>query len=320
MSNDNDNNKNNIPNTINVVGHDRNIIVATKIKCDDLGETYYATIDGNIWNKNGGIRNQNVSNGYKTVSLKNKHNKQTPFQVHRLIALTFIVNDQNKPNVNHKNGIKTDNRAENLEWNTQKENIQHALITGLIKTHARKIIKLDLQGNVIARYKSLKDAVKTLVLDGNVINLGDEDENYNKYRHGINKTCKGINPTAHGFKWKYVEEKDTVEFVTVNNNLVNKQDHSEIFVNIQDCDKYMISNKGRVYSKHHKIIMNIEYNGNEMGYINPIVNGEKKTLYIGQLVAQAFIPNPNNYTKTKHINSNIQGKHDNAVNNLMWHY
>jgi predicted house-cleaning noncanonical NTP pyrophosphatase (MazG superfamily) len=64
--------------------------------------------------------------GYLNVKLY-KENKKQGFQVHRLVAIAFIPNPENKPEVNHKKGIKKDNRATELEWNTSSENKIHSV-------------------------------------------------------------------------------------------------------------------------------------------------------------------------------------------------
>jgi hypothetical protein len=65
--------------------------------------------------------------GYKYVVLQDKKAKVT----HRLVARSFLPNEENKKEVNHKNGNKQDNRLKNLEWVTHSENLKHACITGL---------------------------------------------------------------------------------------------------------------------------------------------------------------------------------------------
>lgn len=71
--------------------------------------------------------------GYEQVSLYNIKGKLKSFKVHRLVAIAFIRNPKNKPQVNHLNSKRSDNRAENLEWCTQSENQIHSVKFGNYK-------------------------------------------------------------------------------------------------------------------------------------------------------------------------------------------
>lgn len=104
------------------------------MKCIELKDFpgYYVTNEGEIYsinyNRMGITKKMTPSKdgkGYLFVSLR-KDGKTYIKKVHRLVAQEFIPNPENKPQINHKNGIKTDNFIENLEWVTNSENILHA--------------------------------------------------------------------------------------------------------------------------------------------------------------------------------------------------
>ncbi len=77
------------------------------------------------------------NSGYPTVRLC-KGNKYTSFMIHRLVAKAFVPNPESKPEVNHKDGNKTNNSADNLEWVTTKENKRHACDAGLFDNRGSK--------------------------------------------------------------------------------------------------------------------------------------------------------------------------------------
>ena len=120
--------------------------------------------------------------------------------IHRLVAEAFIPNPKNLPIVNHKDGNKTNNAAENLEWVSASENSQHAVKTGLAKPSQHQkdvarqklsipVIMFDLGMNEIARFPSAKQAsIETGAVHSSII-----------------KCCKGKLKETNGFKWQYAE-------------------------------------------------------------------------------------------------------------------
>ena len=133
---------------------------------------------------------------YLRVRLTDSKNERKSCLVHRLVADTFLIKpDINYPVVNHKNGIKTDNRVENLEWCSQSENISHAYRTGLedVSKFYKQVKKIDPKtGNVLQIFKSVKEASATI-------------GNNNSIRINIGRVCNKIEhyQTAYGYIWEW---------------------------------------------------------------------------------------------------------------------
>lgn len=132
------------------------------------------------------IRPRYDKDKYKHVSLC-RYGKEYDKKCHRLVALAFIPNPENKPFVNHLNGIKDDNRVINLEWSTEQENTDHAIRTGLIILNSKRVYQKDLQGNVVKEWPSLASIARG-------------GFNYKQ----VHRVLYNGRRTHKGFKWEYV--------------------------------------------------------------------------------------------------------------------
>lgn len=108
--------------------------------------------------------------GYEVVHLTKTPKSKHVF-VHRLVAMSFIPNPNNLPQVNHIDGNKKNNKVDNLEWCTNKYNYEHAVKTGLIKkekqkgyhrSNSRSVNQYDLNGNFIKHWDYILEAAKEL--------------------------------------------------------------------------------------------------------------------------------------------------------------
>lgn len=124
-----------------------------------------------------------------------KNGKRKDFKGHWLVLSNFVENIENKPQINHINGKKDDNKLSNLEWCTNSENQIHAFKLGLQKRKrgkdnpcSIKVLQYDLQGNFIKEWDSVSEAHKVL-----------------KATH-ITDCCKGKRNYSKGYIWKYKEE------------------------------------------------------------------------------------------------------------------
>ena len=137
--------------------------------------------------------------GYACVNLY-KNGKGKNIKVHRLVAEAFLQNTENKPQVNHKNEVKTDNFVENLEWCDNKYNANYGTRT----QRQKQTFKDNCKSGKIKRVKK----VFCVELNKTFDYAKSAEEELGVCEKSIGKACRGERKTAGGFHWRYASEND----------------------------------------------------------------------------------------------------------------
>jgi hypothetical protein len=224
-------------------------------------DSYRITKTGKIWSsKVKKFLKTRVYKGYEKISLNG-----TDHNIHRLLALTFVPRPHDKDTVNHINSVNTDNRLENLEWVTQKENVNKSEID---TSHPRKVLQIDRFTNqVVGTFNTVTEAGKHVGLT----------------RAAISKACLGVNNTAGGYYWKFEDDKYNHEVVDVGNAR-----------KVYDYNNYFIFEDGRVYNIQRKAFLKSTGLA-DSPYITLCKGGKKRNCYIRRLLRDHF---PENITHT----------------------
>lgn len=141
------------------------------------------------------LRSSITNRGYLSVGLC-KENRQKKLLVHRLVAEAFIPNPHNLPIVNHKDENQLNNCTENLEWCTQKYNVNYGTAIQRMSEKllnnpktSKTVLQFDLKGNFIREWISASECGRNGFT-----------------REGVCYCCNGIRKTHRGYKWRYKEE------------------------------------------------------------------------------------------------------------------
>ena len=150
------------------------------------GATVSVYDDGSVWIHRGSRNKRRFGHttdkGYKAVLIRDNGKERTVF-VHRLVALAFVPNPDNKPQVNHKDGNKTNNRPENLEWVTLAENMRHR--AEVLKSYSKHSVMCIETGEI---FDSVSEAAKTK----------------GTHRSSIIRSAKMQHKPTCGLHWRYI--------------------------------------------------------------------------------------------------------------------
>ncbi len=253
----------------------------------------------------GGIRNGRTLrvlssytryDGYCNVKLSSSGVSKS-LRVHRLIALTFVPNPLNKPTVNHKNRDREDNKAENLEWATTKEQNSHKGRASAFPLQGKRAVwkchretreRLQLYPSVRAAALDVKGAIAAA---GSICAVAGGNTRRGGY----------VQKSAFGYRWQYDRDNDQLE------GECWKRVPADF---LRGVEGYSVSDQGRIKNHRGRV-------GKAYGKAGQYVGFSVRTFQIKAhvLIAKVFVPNANRKPYVNHKNGD---KTDCRAENLEW--
>jgi hypothetical protein len=226
---------------------------------------------------------------YLMASLSKPGRKMQRYLIHRLVACAFVEDPENNADndvVNHVDGDKMNNKAENLEWINASKNAKHSREILNQRKTTKKVIRIDNDGNEVI-YEGIAIAAR---------------EN-NLRRQYITECARGKRESIGGFKWKYSNQAHNFHAVDLSS-----------MEEIDGFEGYYIDREGKIYGVSKSQFLT--YNMSD-GYPKVMLykNRKPSSFYVHVLVAKTFIPNPENKPVVNHIDHN---KINCNVDNLEW--
>lgn len=157
---------------------------------------------GNVEGIRGMMKSRINKRGYSIIGIRDYEGKQKMFLIHRLVAIHFIDNPDNKRYVNHKDGNKQNNHVSNLEWCTQSENQIHAYETGLQVLTEEQINRL--KELAIKKRRPVRVINKRLGIDAVYESITQAAANVECNEKTLRNVLKGRNKSRLGYEVTYI--------------------------------------------------------------------------------------------------------------------